>query len=436
MKKIGVGLLGLGTVGMGTYQVLKSQQAEMLQKLGVELEIRRIAVKDPNEVISQVEEKDTGILTSDWREVVQDDSVEIVIELMGGLEPAKTCILAALRAGKHVVTANKDLVAVAGRELLDAASEHKCDFLFEAAVAGGIPIIRPMKQCLLGNNITEIMGIVNGTTNFILTKMEQEGMEFQEALDLATELGYAEADPTADIEGLDAGRKVAIMASIGFHSRVVFDDVHIEGITKITAKDIQYAKEMGCTIKLLGVACCDEEGIEAYVCPMLISDGHPLASVNDSYNAVFLHGDAVENVMFFGRGAGSLPTASAVVGDVFDIARNIQNNCCGRISCSCYKELPIKKMEDTKNSFFLRMLVEDKCGVFTDTASAFAQNQVSLAQIIQRQAPEGTAELVVITDSVREGDLEKAINTLKAQKTIKEIASVLRVYKADKGDVE
>ena len=246
MKKIGVGLLGLGTVGMGTYQVLKSQQPEMLQKLGVELEIRKIAVKDPEEVASQVD--DPRLLTADWREVVQDDSVEIVIELMGGMEPAKTSILAALNAGKHVVTANKDLVAVSGRELLDAAAENHCDFLFEAAVAGGIPIIRPMKQCLLGNQITEMMGIVNGTTNFILTKMEQDGMEFQEALALATELGYAEADPTADIEGLDAGRKVAIMASIAFHSRVVFDDVYIEGITKITAKDIQYAREMGCNI--------------------------------------------------------------------------------------------------------------------------------------------------------------------------------------------
>ncbi|MCI8815084.1 MAG: homoserine dehydrogenase [Lachnospiraceae bacterium] len=434
MKKIGVGLLGLGTVGMGTYKVLKSQQTEMERKLGVELEIRKIAVKDPQEVADQVE--DPGLLTDDWREVVGDDSVEIVIELMGGMEPAKTSILAALKAGKHVVTANKDLVAVAGRELLDAAAENKCDFLFEAAVAGGIPIIRPMKQCLLGNNITEIMGIVNGTTNFILTKMEQDGMEFQEALDLATELGYAEADPTADIEGLDAGRKVAIMASIGFHSRVVFDDVHIEGITKITSKDIQYAKEMGCTIKLLGVARCDEEGIEAYVCPMLIAGEHPLAAVSDSYNAVFLHGDAVENVMFYGRGAGSLPTASAVVGDVFDIARNIQHGCCGRISCSCYKELAIKKMENTKNSFFLRLLVEDKCGVVTAIAGAFAANQVSIAQIIQRQSQKGVAELVVITDSVKEGDLKKALETIKAQETTREISTVLRVYKAEKGETQ
>ena len=269
------------------------------------------------------------------------------MELMGGIEPARTYILDALRAHKNVVSANKDLIAVYGKELLDTAGDNQADFLFEAAVAGGIPIIRPLKQCLAGNHMTEIMGIVNGTTNFILTKMTQEGMEFSDALALATELGYAEADPTADIEGLDAGRKVAILACVGFNSRVVFDDVYTEGITKISAKDIRYAKEMGCDIKLIGMARNTEEGIEAFVCPMLIPSSHPLASVNDSYNAVFVHGDAVEDAMFFGRGAGELPTASAVVGDVFDIARNILAGCNGRIGCTCYKEIPVKQMEET-----------------------------------------------------------------------------------------
>ena len=242
-----------------------------------------------------------------------------MIELIGGIEPARSYILAALNAGKHAVTANKDLIAVHGKELLDAAEANHVDFLFEAAVAGGIPIIRPLKECM-----AEVMGIVNGTTNFILTKMTQDGMEFKDALALATELGYAEADPTADIEGLDAGRKVAILASVAFNSRVVFDDVYIEGITKITAKDIKYAKEMGCDIKLLGVAKNTEEGIEAYVCPMLIPSSHPLASVNDSYNAVFVNGDAVENAMFYGRGAGELPTASAVVGLAVHAIKNFR----------------------------------------------------------------------------------------------------------------
>ena len=254
------------------------------------------------------------MLTSQWDEIINDPEIEIVIELMGGINPAKEYILSALKAGKHVVSANKDLIAVHGHELLDAAHESKVDFLFEAAVAGGIPIIRPLKQCLAGNHMTEVMGIVNGTTNFILTKMTQEGMEFKDALALATELGYAEADPTADIEGLDAGRKVAILASVAFNSRVVFDDVYIEGITKITAKDIKYAEAMGCTIKLLGVAKNTESGIEVRVHPMLIPSDHPLATVNDSFNAVFVHGDAVDDAMFYGRGAGEFPTASGSYG--------------------------------------------------------------------------------------------------------------------------
>mgnify|MGYP002961865077 FL=1 len=254
-------------------------------------------------------------------------------------------------------------------------------------------------------------------------------MEFKDALALATELGYAEADPTADIEGLDAGRKVAILASVAFNSRVVFDDVYIEGITKITAKDIKYAKEMGCDIKLLGVAKNTEEGIEAYVCPMLIPSNHPLATVNDSYNAVFVNGDAVENAMFYGRGAGELPTASAVVGDVFEIARNIKADCCGRIGCTCYKEIPVKKMADTHNRYFMRLIVEDRCGVLAEMTAVFAKYGVSVAQIIQKAArAEGSAEVVVITAQVREGDFRTAMEELSGRSSVRKISSMLRVY--------
>ena len=273
------------------------------------------------------------------------------------------------------------------------------------------------------------MGIVNGTTNFILTKMTQEGMEFKDALALATELGYAEADPTADIEGLDAGRKVAILASVAFNSRVVFDDVYIEGITKITSKDIKYAKELGSDIKLLGVANNTEDGIEAYVCPMLIPSSHPLASVNDSYNAVFVHGDAVENAMFYGRGAGELPTASAVVGDIFEIARNIKNNCSARIGCTCYKELPVKKMADTHNRYFLRLLVEDRCGVLAEMTAVFAKYHVSVEQIVQKASKhQDCAEIVVITAKVREGDFRTAMEELSGRSSVRKISSMLRVY--------
>ena len=416
-KVLKVALLGLGTVGTGVYKVLRNQETEMMHKLGCEVKIVKILVRNLEKAAKKVE--DSSILTNDWESIVSDPQIDLVIELMGGLSPAKEYITQALEAGKHVVTANKDLVAVAGKELLDTAQEHKVDFLFEAAVAGGIPIIRPLKQCLAGNHITEVMGIVNGTTNFILTKMTQEGMEFQEALDLATELGYAEADPTADIEGLDAGRKVAILASVAFHSRVVFGDVAIEGITKITATDIRYAKEMGCTIKLLGVTRNTEDGIEAYVNPMLIPSDHPLASVNDSYNAVFVHGDAVEDAMFFGRGAGELPTASAVVGDVFDIARNIQFNCCTRI----------KKMEDTYNSYYLRLQAEDRCGVLAELTKIFAENQVSISEIVQKKTrSNGLAEIVVITSRVREGDFQTAVKFIRELKRVEKISALLRVY--------
>ena len=419
-------LLGLGTVGTGVYKVLKNQKAEMQNKIGAEVEISKILVRNLDKAAKKVE--DATILTNKWEDIVNDPSIDIVIELIGGIEPAKTYIMEALTAGKHVVSANKDLIAVHGKELFDAAEKNQVDFQFEAAVAGGIPIIRPLKQCLAGNHMTEVMGIINGTTNFILTKMTQDGMEFSDALALATELGYAEADPTADVEGLDAGRKVAILASVAFNSRVVFDNVYTEGITKISAKDIRYAKEMGCDIKLLVVARSDEDGVEAYVSPMLIPSSHPLATVNDSYNAVIVHGDAVEDAMFFGRGAGELPTASAVVGDIFDIVRNIQSGCCGHIGCTCYKNIPVKRMEDTYNRYFLRLEVEDKCGVLAEITAIFAKYHVSVAQIIQREAKAESAEVVVITAKVREGDFMTAMNELSGRGSIKKIASKLRVY--------
>ena len=425
-KKIKVALLGVGTVGTGVYKLIQRRTDVMVRTIGAEMEVSKILVHNLNK---QREGIDASLLTDNWQEIINDPEIQIVVEVMGGIEPARTMILEALHAGKHVVTANKDLLAAHGKELLDAAEEKHCDLLFEAAVAGGIPIIRPLKQCLAGNEIDEVIGIVNGTTNYILTKMFEENMSFEEALAKATELGYAEADPTADIEGLDAGRKVAILASVAFNSRVVFNDVYTEGIAKITSKDIHYAKEMGRDIKLLGVARNEADGIEAYVCPMLIPSSHPLATVNDSYNAVFVHGDAVEDAMFFGRGAGELPTASAVVGDVFDIVRNILAGCCGRIGCTCYKNIPVKKMEDTHNRYFLRLKVEDRCGVLAEMTAIFAKYQVSVAQIIQKDTKvEGCAEVVVITEKVREGDFRTAIEELRNRDSVRKISTIIRVY--------
>ena len=424
-KTIKAALLGLGTVGGGVYKLVQRQKEEMVKKSGANLEITRILVHNMNK---QREGVDASLLTDNWKEIVEDPEISIVIEVMGGIEPAKTRILEALCAGKNVVTANKDLVAVHGRELLDTAQENQVDFLFEAAVAGGIPIIRPLKQCLAVNEIDEVIGIVNGTTNYILTKMFEDGMDFSEALAKATELGYAEADPTADVEGLDAGRKVAILASIAFHSRVVFDDVYTEGITKISAKDIAYAKEFGSVIKLLGVAHNREDGIEVAVYPMMLPKNHPLASVRDSFNAVFVHGDALDDAMFYGRGAGELPTASAVMGDVIDIIRDIQFSCTGRISCTCYKNTTVKSADDVKNKFFVRMQVTNKPGVLARIASMFGEHKVSISKVIQKVITDGVAELVIVTEAVKEYHMQDALMHLREMDTTQEISSVIREY--------
>lgn len=424
-KTIKAALLGLGTVGGGVYKLVQRQKEEMVKKSGANLEITRILVHNMNK---QREGVDASLLTDNWKEIVEDPEISIVIEVMGGIEPAKTMILEALCAGKNVVTANKDLVAVHGRELLDAAQENQVDFLFEAAVAGGIPIIRPLKQCLAANEIDEVIGIVNGTTNYILTKMFEDGMDFSEALAKATELGYAEADPTADVEGLDAGRKVAILASIAFHSRVVFDDVYTEGITKISAKDVAYAKEFGSVIKLLGVAHNKEDGIEVAVYPMMLPKNHPLASVRDSFNAVFVHGDALDDAMFYGRGAGELPTASAVMGDLIDIIRDIRFSCTGRISCTCYKNTPVKSSDDVKNKFFVRMQVTNKPGVLARIASMFGEHKVSISKVIQKVITDGVAELVIVTEAVKEYHMQDALMHLREMDTTQEISSVIREY--------
>lgn len=420
-----IALLGMGTVGGGVYEIIERQKEEMPFKIGAALEVVKVLVRNKAKYADRIPAEK---LTDVWEDVIGDDSIDIVVEVMGGIEPARTYIKAALEKGKHVVTANKDLMAMHGHELLELAGEHHCDLLFEAAVAGGIPIIRPLKQCLAGNNITEIMGIINGTTNFILTKMKEDGMDFGKALQLATDLGYAEADPTADIEGYDAGRKLAIMASIAFHTSVTFDDVFTEGITKITAKDMRYAKEMGCSIKLLGIAKNTETGIEVKVHPTMIPENHPLAAVNDSFNAVFVHGDAVDDAMFYGRGAGALPTGSAVVGDIMDVARNMLFHCNGRIGCSCYKNLPIKQIGDTTSRYYIRMRLEDRAGTLAAMAGVFAENDASIAILLQKETIENDAEIVVVTHEVAEKKFMDAIKKFSSMEMVKGISSIIRVY--------
>ena len=354
-------------------------------------------------------------MTDNWQEILEDEEIQLVIELMGGVEPARTYIVQALEAGKQVVTANKDVLAEHGQEILSLAENSGCDIQFEAAVAGAIPIIRPLKPSLAG-------------TNYILTKMSEEGMEYKEALAKATELGYAEADPTADVEGYDAGRKIAIMSSLAFNSKVTFSDVYMEGITKITSDDIRYAKEFGYVIKLLGVTKLVDGKIEVKVHPLLIPEQHPLATVRDSFNAVFVHGEACDDAMFMGRGAGKMPTASAVMGDIIIVMRNIVHDNCGWNGGVAYKNYPVKPIEETRSRYFLRLQVADKPGALANIAGVLGNNDVSIAQVVQKRARDGVAELVVITDSVLERHFNDALMIVKGMSVLREVSGIIRVY--------
>lgn len=425
-ERIKIGILGLGTVGTGVVKLLEEQKNDFFWKVGCKLEIAKILVRNVNKKRSI--DIDKNLLTENWEEIINDPEIQIVVEVMGGIEPAKTYILAALKAGKHVITANKDLMAEYGKELFDTANKHNLDLAFEASVAGGIPIIRPLKQCLAGNTINEILGIINGTTNFILTKMTNENVSFDDALKEAQRLGYAEADPRADIEGFDAARKLAILASIAFYNRVTLQDVYVEGISKLSLVDIIYAQELGFIVKLIGVAKNTPDGIDARVHPMFIPSNHPLASVNDSFNAVFVKGNAIGEAMFYGRGAGELPTASAVMGDIIDVARNIVHNCTGRIACTCFFHNSHKTIEDIMTKYYIRMHVSDKPGVLASIAGVFGNHDVSLATVIQKHRNENMAEIVVITDDVQEKHINDALEIIKELPIVKEISALIRVY--------
>jgi homoserine dehydrogenase len=345
---------------------------------------------------------------------------------MGGIEPARRYVLEALSRGKSVVTANKDLLAVHGQELLTTASQNKADLFFEASVAGGIPIIKILKESLAGNRIQEVIGIVNGTTNYILSKMTNEGSDFGAVLREAQEKGYAEADPTSDIEGFDAARKIAILASLAFNSRVTLDDVYVEGITRITPEDIRYARELGYVVKLLGIARETGEGIEVRVHPALVPAKHPLAAVSDAFNAVFVRGDAVGETMFYGRGAGELPTASAVVGDIIAAARNRRFNIAGLIGCTCFETKPVRPITAIQTCYYLRLRVTDRPGVLAGIAAAFGNNNVSLAAVTQKTTGV-IAELVLVTHRVQEANLRAAVEELKRLPTVETVANIIRV---------
>ncbi len=427
-KNITVAILGLGTVGSGTYEVIEEKPSDFFKaKTGCNIHIKYVMVRHPEKYRGRV--KDSVQLVNDWSVIVNDPEVDIVVEVMGGIEPARTYILEALAAGKNVVSANKDMIAVHGQEVFETARAHNKDFMFEAAAMGAIPIVHPLMEGLSGNNIQEIVGIMNGTTNYILSKMTTEGWTYEEALAEATRLGYAEADPTADVEGLDAGRKVAILANLAYHTPAVFDDVYIEGINKVTPVDIEYAHQLGCVVKLLGIASNHSDGIALRVHPALIRKDHPLAAVNDSFNAAFVRGDACDEAMFYGRGAGKLPTASAVVGDVVDICRNMVNHCEGRVSVITYEPKPILTIDEVYSRFYVRLKVKDASGVLAQIGSAFGDTDVSIAQVIQDPVEdEGMALLVIITHDVMEKNFKEAMARIRSLSVVHEVESIIRVY--------
>jgi homoserine dehydrogenase len=368
-----------------------------------------------------------GWLTTDGWEIVNDPEIDIVVETIGGVEAAKDFVFGAIRRGKNVVTANKELIARYGRELLAEARERRVDVYFEGSVAGGIPIIQPLKQSLIAHHITRIVGIVNGTTNYILTRMKREGLDFATGLAEAQAAGYAEPDPTNDVDGHDPAYKIAILAAIAFDSHVDMNQVYREGIRRVSPGDIRYADELGYEIKLLAIARDDDEAMEIRVHPALVSQEHPLAAVGDVFNAIFVHGDSVDDLMFYGRGAGAGPTGSAVVGDLLEVSRNVLYGSTGRLHCTCSQDKPIRPMEEVTSRFYIRMWVEDRPGVLAAVAGIMGQEEVSLASMVQKEAHTGQAEIVWITHGVVERKLNQAMKRIKDLDCVREISNVIRV---------
>ena len=416
-------MLGCGVVGSQIARLLVENKSDLTSRAGANLELVKVAVKNIN---TKREGISSSLLTDDAKSVVNDPEIDLIIEVIGGISPAKELILAAIKNGKSVVTANKALLAQAGADLYTAADNANVDLYYEAAVAGAIPILRPLRESLVGDQVHRIMGIVNGTTNYILTKMDESGTAFDDALKQAQALGFAEADPTADVEAIDAASKAAILAGLAFHSRVSDADVYREGITKITATDVKVAKAMDMVIKLLAIAELTPEGeISVRVHPALISRTHPLASVRESFNAVFVEAKSAGQLMFYGKGAGGEPTASAILGDLVAVARHKVSGGIGPKE-SDYADLKIAKIGQTKTRYLIRLNVADKPGVLESVAHVFAAQGVSIQTVRQTGAGD-KAELIVMTHSSTESALSETVKDLSKLPAVTDVASVLRV---------
>lgn len=426
MNEISIGLLGLGTVGSGVVQIIEDHQEKLMYQVGCPIKVKKILVKSLDK--ERAIEVDPSVLTTDVNEVLFDPEIDVVVEVMGGVEQTKKLLIQALQNKKHVVTANKDLMAVHGSELLTVAAENGCDLFFEASVAGGIPIIRTIVDGLASDRITKMMGIVNGTTNYILTKMSKDGASYDEVLKEAQQLGFAEADPTSDVEGLDAARKMTILATLGFSMKIDLDDVSVQGITGITEEDLQYGKQLGYTMKLIGMAQEDEGKVEVSVQPTFLSNSHPLASVQNEYNAVFVCGEAVGETMFYGPGAGSLPTATSIVSDLVVVMKNMRLGVNGKSAISPQYQKNMKSADEIFSKYFLRLQVSDAIGVFAEITSLFAEHNISFEKILQLPIKKReVAEVVLVTHHASKKDFEDILGRLRDLQSVKNIKSCYRV---------
>jgi homoserine dehydrogenase len=422
-----VAMLGCGVVGSEVVRLFTEQAVDLSARVGRPLELAGIAVRRPGRVRANLG-VDPALFTDDAEGLASREDVDVVIEVIGGIEPARSLILAALEAGSSVVTANKALLAEDGATLFTAADKHGGDLYYEAAVAGAIPLLRPLRESLAGDRVRRVLGIVNGTTNYILTRMTESGAGFAEALEEAQALGYAEADPTADVEGFDAAAKAAILAAIAFHTRVTVADVHREGISDVTSADIASAKAMGCVVKLLAIAeiSPDGRGLGIRAHPAMIPMTHPLASVREAFNAVFVECEAAGELMFYGRGAGGAPTASAVLGDLVAVARNKISGARGPGE-SVYADLRLDSMGETQTRYHVSLDVADRAGVLATVATAFAEHGVSIESVRQQMHGEEDADLVIVTHRASDAALSSTVEALRHLEIVRDVRSVMRV---------
>lgn len=429
MEKIKIAVIGLGTVGSGVVKIINEKKEKIKKRFGFEIEISECADLDRSRYNSLVEAGySCGCYYPDAFDLLQNTKANIIVELIGGFEPARSIVLEALQQGRSVVTANKELISRSGQEIFEAADRNGADVYFEAAVGGGIPIIRPLKDMLLVNDFTYVAGIVNGTTNYILTRMSKEGLDFESSLKKAQGLGYAEPDPRADIEGDDAQAKIAILASIAFNSRVTKEEVYKQGITGITARDIVYARELGYCIKLIAYAARKEnKGIYAFVRPALIPQTHPLSLVEDVYNAIYVKGDSCGELMFFGEGAGSLAAGSAVAGDIVEAARAIVSGSRGKTKCSCFEKFQVLPLDKFASRYYVNLKAADRPGVLAKIAGCFGDAGVSIASVIQKESMEGFANIVFMTHVTTEEKMKRAISSIKSLDVVESVENVLVV---------